>query len=168
MINRPTPLATIFVAGLALVAPVRTDAASGTAVDSAAIRSVVAEFDAAWAQADGKRLAAQFQPDAEFINVNGLLFSGVDAIRARHEAIWGEHFRGSRSTGTLRRLVFLAPDVAIADVDFAVTGYANLSTTGLSPTEEGVIRSRMRHIMVRPHGQWRIAATQNTLIAPSP
>jgi uncharacterized protein (TIGR02246 family) len=158
---------TLFV-GLALVTPVRADAASGTEADSSAIRSVVAELDAAWAQADGKRWAAQFQPDAEFINVSGLLFAGVDAIRARHEAIWSEHFRGSHSTGTLRRLVFLAPNVAIADVDFAVTGYAYLPTMGARPTEPGVILSRMRHIMVRANGRWRIAASQNTLVAPPP
>ena len=46
----------------------------------------------------------------------GLIFRDQTRL-GRRRKIWHEHFTGSRSTGTIRRLVFLKPDVAIADVE---------------------------------------------------
>jgi uncharacterized protein (TIGR02246 family) len=149
----------------ALAAPLRSQV-TAPPTDSAAIKSAIAELDSAWAAADGARWTAMFLPDAEFVNVSGLIFTGSNDIRARHEKIWHEHFRGSHSTGAIRRLVFLNPDVAIADVNFAVKGYAYLPRVGARETAPGVILSRMRHVFVRKDGHWRITATQNTLVAP--
>jgi uncharacterized protein (TIGR02246 family) len=140
--------------------------ALGAPADSQAIRTVVATLDTAWGAADAGRWTSMFWPDAEFVNVSGLIFSGSNAIRARHEAIWHAHFRGSHAQGTIRRLVFLSPDVAIADVNFAVRDYAYLPAVGARETEPGVVLSRMRHVLTRRDGRWRIAATQNTLVAP--
>jgi len=62
---------------------------------------------------------------------------------------------------------FLRPDVAIADVDIEVTGFQALPP-GSRPTERGVLRTRMRHVLTRTDVVWEIVATQNTAVAPRP
>lgn len=140
---------------------------AGTAADSIAIRAVVAELDSAWAHADAERWAAPYVEDAEFINVLGMLLPSRDALKARHHEIFTGVFRGSRYQGALRRVRFLGPDAAVADVDIAVTGFSALPP-GARPTDPGVLRTRMRHVLERIEGRWRIVASQNTAILPRP
>jgi len=142
-------------------------AATGTAADSASIRGIVADLDSAWAHADADRWAAHYAPDADFINILGMLMPDRDSMKARHHDIFTGVFRGSRHAGTLRRLRFLDADVAIADVDVAVTGFAALPP-GSRATEPGVLRTRMRHVLARADGVWRIVTSQNTAILPRP
>jgi len=140
---------------------------SGTAADSASIAAIVADLDSAWANADADRWAAHYVPDAEFINILGMLMPNTQAMRARHDEIFQGVFKGSRHHGTLRRLRLLGADAAIADVDIEVTGFSALPP-GSRPTEPGVLRTRMRHVLQRIDGRWWIVATQNTAIAPRP
>ncbi len=140
---------------------------SATAADSAAIRGIIADLDSAWAHADAERWAAHYAPDADFINILGMLMPDRESMKARHHDIFTGVFRGSRHTGTLRRLRFLDADVAIADVDVAVTGFASLPP-GSRATEPGVLRTRMRHVLARVDGEWRIVTSQNTAILPRP
>ena len=67
----------------------------------------------------------------------------------------------------LRRVRFLRPDVAIADVDIELPGFKE-RPPGSRPTEPGVLRTRMRHVLTRTDVVWEIAATQNTAVAPRP
>lgn len=154
-------------AALAPDARAATSRSFGTAADSASIRGIVADLDSAWAHADADRWAAHYAPDADFINILGMLMPDRDAMRARHHDIFTGVFRGSRHAGTLRRLRFLDADVAIADVDVAVTGFAALPP-GSRATEPGVLRTRMRHVLARTDGVWRIVTSQNTAILPRP
>jgi uncharacterized protein (TIGR02246 family) len=143
------------------------DAAVDAAADSISIRATVAELDSAWAHGDAERWAAPYVANAEFINILGMLFSDRESMRARHQAIFEGPFRGSRYRGTLRRVRFLGPDAAIADVDIAVTDFRALPP-GAQATEPGVLRTRMRHVLQRIDGRWRIVASQNTAILPRP
>jgi uncharacterized protein (TIGR02246 family) len=135
--------------------------------DSVAIAAIVADFDAAWAQGDADRWVAHYAPDAVFINILGMVLPDAEATRARHEQIFRGVFRGSRYHSTLRHLRFLGQDAAVADVDVAVTGFSALPP-GSRPTEPGVLRTRMRHVLERVGGRWWIVATQNTAVAPAP
>jgi len=140
---------------------------TGSAVDSVSIAAIVADLDSAWANGDADRWAAHYVPDAEFINILGMLMPNMQAMRARHHEIFHGVFKGSRHHGTLRRLRFLGTDAAVADVDIEVTGFSALPP-GSRPTEPGVLRTRMRHVLQRLDGRWRIVATQNTAVAPRP
>lgn len=135
--------------------------------DAESIGAIVADLDAAWAHADADRWASHYAPDAEFINILGMVMPNVEAMRARHHEIFHGVFKGSRHKGTLRKLRFLGPDVAIADVDIEVTGFSALPP-GSRPTAPGVLRTRMRHVLQKAGSRWRIVATQNTAVAPAP
>ena len=139
--------------------------AQGAAPDSVAIHGIVADLDSAWARADAALWASHYASDAEFINILGMLFPDVKTMQARHHEIFQGVFRGSRHHGALRRVRFLGPDVAIADVDIDVTGFQALPP-GSVPTEPGILRTRMRHVLEKRDGVWRIVATQNTAVAP--
>lgn len=139
----------------------------GSEADVASIHAIVADLDEAWARADADRWASHYAPQAQFINILGMVMPDVPSMRARHHEIFTGVFAGSRHHGSVRSLRFLTPDVAIADVDIEVTGFKALPP-GARPTEPGVLRTRMRHVLQRLEGRWRITATQNTAVAPAP
>lgn len=140
---------------------------ANTTADSLQIAAVVADLDSAWAQGDADRWARNYATDADFINILGMLLPDTKSMQARHHEIFTGVFRGSRHAGTLRRLRFLAPGAALADVDVAVTGFTALPP-GTRPTEPGILRTRMRHVLRKMDNRWQIIATQNTAIAPKP
>jgi uncharacterized protein (TIGR02246 family) len=142
-------------------------ARGGATADSASIGAIVADLDSSWAHADAALWASYYTADAEFINILGMLMPDVKSMQARHHEIFQGVFRGSRHLGTLRRVRFLGPDAAIADVDVEVTGFKALPP-GSVPTAPGVLRTRMRHIFARVGGTWKIVASQNTAVAPKP
>ena len=154
----------LLVALIQIPTPVR---AEGTAADSTVIHAIVADLDSAWARGDAALWASHYAPDAEFINILGMVFPDLAAMQARHHEIFQGVFKGSRHHGTIRRLRFLEDDVAIADVDIEVTGFKALPP-GSRPTEPGVLRTRMRHVLTRTETVWKIVATQNTAVAPRP
>jgi len=147
--------------------PVALPNSADATADSLQIAVAVANLDSAWASGDADRWARGYAADADFINILGMLFPDTNSMRARHHEIFNGVFRGSRHEGTIRRMRFPAPDVAIVDVDVAVTGFKALPP-GVRPTELGVLRTRMRHVFQKTDGYWRIVATQNTAIAPKP
>lgn len=151
----------------ALLAWSATARAEGAASDSVRIHAIVADLDSAWARGDAALWASHYEPEAEFINILGALFPDVESMQARHREIFQGVFKGSRHHSTLRRLRFLEDDVAIADIDVEVTGFSSLPP-GSRPTEDGMLRTRMRHVLTRKDGVWRIAASQNTAVAPRP
>jgi len=123
--NAPHHLVQILLISIAL-ASVAVAQPTGTAADSASIAAIVADLDSAWANADADRWAAHYAPDAEFINILGMLMPNMQAMRARHDEIFHGVFKGSRHHGTVRRVRFLGADAAIADVDIEVTGFSAL------------------------------------------
>lgn len=137
----------------------------GSAADSTSIRAIVADLDSAWAHADADRWASHYSEDADFVNILGMHMADTKAMHDRHHEIFTGVFKGSKHVGTLRRLRFLNPAVAIADVDVEVTGFKSLPP-GVVPTSPGSLRTRMKHILTKSEGGWKIVATQNTAVAP--
>lgn len=160
----PASLSIVLVALILVSTPAR---AQGTAADSTSIRGIVADLDSAWARADAKLWASHYAPDADFINILGMLFPDVKSMQARHHEIFQGVFRGSRHHGALRRLRFIGANAAVADVDVAVTGFKALPP-GSRATESGVLRTRMKHVLERTNGVWKIVSSQNTAVAPKP
>jgi uncharacterized protein (TIGR02246 family) len=133
----------------------------------AALRKLVAEQNEAWNRQDAAAWSKDFAPDAEFINIVGTVFSGRAEIEKRHASIFGTLFKGSRSEVTVSKLRFLGADVAVVDMEHRVTGYAGLPP-GVQATEPGVLRTRMRYVLTKAGGSWRIVAGQNTDVKPAP
>ena len=65
--------------------------------DPAAVaHDLAAALTAAWNAGDADAFAARFAPDAEFINIFGMLFVGREAVAAQHRAHLRHHLQGQR------------------------------------------------------------------------
>ena len=150
-----------------LASPVQAQAARGQSRDEVSLRKLVAEQTEAWNRHDAAAWSKDFAPDAEFINIVGTVFSGREEIQKRHAAVFASVFKDSRSEVTVRKIVMVAPNVAVVDTEHVVTGYTGLPP-GVQATEPGVLRTRMRYVMKQMGGKWLIVAGQNTDVKPAP
>lgn len=175
MAGRQAPvrvLAPVLALGL-LLAGTPADGA-GRADDEAAIRAVVIDrLGEAWRLGDGERWVEPYAEGSEFINIFGALLPDREANRARHQALFDGVFAGAVLEQRLRRLVFLGPDHAVADVDVTLTGYRRLppflaDALGAAEGARPPLRTRFKHVLARGEdGAWRILATQNTAVVPN-
>lgn len=150
-----------------LAAPAQAQAARGQSRDETSLRKLVAEQTEAWNRHDAAAWSKDFAPDAEFINIVGTVFSGREEIQKRHAAVFASVFKDSRSEVTVRKIVLVAPNVAVVDTEHVVTGYTGLPP-GVQATEPGVLRTRMRYVLKQVGGKWLIVAGQNTDVKPAP
>lgn len=117
----------------------------------------------AWNTADAQMWANEYWPEGELINILGGIMPNPAAIRERHAAVLAGPFKGSHFESTVRRILFLGPDVAIVDTDIRVTQFHALPP-GAVATSPGLLLTRMKHVYQRRDGVWRIAASQNTAV----
>lgn len=132
----------------------------------APVQAVVDALEAAANANDAAAYAAKLADDVEAIGPAGRVLSG----RAAWQALLQESFEGAFAPATerltLRRVQFLTGAIAVVDVDSEVRGYLALPP-GWRETEPGVVRSRIRWVVVKRGGDWAIVALQMTLIAPA-
>jgi uncharacterized protein (TIGR02246 family) len=138
----------------------------------AEIRALIAEQAAAWNRHDARAWASPFLPSAEFINILGTPFSGKPAIEGITARIFASIFKDSRDSVTVRKIVWVAPELAIVHYDHAVSGYTALPP-GIQASEtgadgKGVLRTLMVYVLQRgADGKWMIVNGQNTAILPA-
>jgi uncharacterized protein (TIGR02246 family) len=133
--------------------------------DQAAIDDVVAGLDDAWGRGDAEAFAARFAADGSFTNVLGMAYDGREAFRDRHDAIFKTIYKGSKSTLVIAKLRFIRPDVAIADVDAEMSGYATLPP-GVRAGPDGIMRSKLQLVFVKESDTWWITAYHNVAVTP--
>jgi uncharacterized protein (TIGR02246 family) len=168
-LNRTSSGALFLAVVLSLVlVPVGAQADKAHGQDEAAIRQLVAAQTEAWNRHDAKAWCKDFAPDAEFINILGTILQGHPEIEKRHAAIFDGIFKTSSTKVTVRRIVFLGPDVAIVDMDHEVTGHSGLPPGVQNTDESGTLRTRMKYVMKKSKGAWQIATGQNTDVKPAP
>jgi len=136
------------------------------------IRALIAEQAAAWNRHDAKAWASPFLPSAEFINILGTPFSGKPAIEGITARIFASIFKDSHDSVTVRKIIMVNPELAIAHYEHAVSGYTALPP-GIQPSEmdaegRGVLRTLMVYVLQRgANGKWSIVNGQNTAILPA-
>lgn len=86
--------------------------------DEQEIRGLVDAFVEGWNAQDGYACARPFAEKADFTAVTGLRIQGRDLIARGHAEILSTVFHGTRMSATVNDIVFLRPDVAVADVTF--------------------------------------------------
>ena len=131
------------------IATAQTQRAAG---DEAAVRDVVTKYLAAREKNDGAAIGALFTSDADQLTSSG------DWRKGRDEIVKGTLTSSKQNSGKrsieIDSVRFLAPDMAIADGRYEITG--------------GGADRRMRtsFVMTRTKEGWRIAAIRNMLPVP--
>jgi uncharacterized protein (TIGR02246 family) len=118
--------------------------------DEAAIRSVVARTQEAWADGDGEAYAACFCEDCDYTTFSGLHLHG----RKQNADLHGALFRGPLKGTTI--------DARIEAVELLADGVALVRTSS-----SGQVNGRQSYVLVKRDGDWRIRSFQNTRVQPA-
>jgi uncharacterized protein (TIGR02246 family) len=122
----------------------------------AAIQSVIDRMYQSWRAGDGKAFAALFHPLAEFVSVNGWLYTGRESIEKGHEQIFKTIYKESRYTPTIRSMVIMRSDLAVVHLQWL-----------LNAQESGTDRPTLAYsmlVMSEVDGKWGIDAFQSTAV----
>ena len=124
--------------------------------DREAIEKVVADYTYAWNEQGCKGFANGFAPDADFVNIFGMKFSGKEEIESRHIHILRTILKDSKMEILKTCLREVQEGLVIATIYWQVKGFK----IG-EPVRDGIFTQ----VFVRQGGKWEITASQNTLIA---
>jgi uncharacterized protein (TIGR02246 family) len=119
--------------------------------DEVAAKAVEA-LTAAYRARDGRAFAAQFWPDAEFMNVFGQVVTGQDQIEALTNTVFRGALRDRVVHMDVRSVRQLAPNVIILD------------TTNSDASKSSDQVTQMKWILEKRGDTWRVIAGQNTPI----
>jgi uncharacterized protein (TIGR02246 family) len=131
-----------------------------------AMRSILEEQATGWNNGDAELYARSFAAAGTFTNIFGANYVTKESVRERMAEIFKTAFKQSRITLALRRLEFLASDIAVADIDAEVTGY-RAHAPG-SSTGDGPMRTKMLQVLRREKHEWQVVALQNTRVVSAP
>jgi uncharacterized protein (TIGR02246 family) len=128
--------------------------------DEAQIRAVQERQAAAWNQHDATAYANLFTEDGEVINVVGWWWKGRSEIEAKLKAAFTFAFKTSILTITDVDVRFVKPDVAIAHVQWTMTGAR--TPPGVPEPKQGI----EIQVLKKQQGKWLILSFQNTTSIP--
>jgi uncharacterized protein (TIGR02246 family) len=128
--------------------------------DEVMVQQFLGELVDAWNRGDTKAYGARFLADGTFTNVNGMFHEGREEFDQRHEEIFRGPLKGSTITLTPRKVRFIRPDVAIADIDCGVFGSA-AQPPGVQVGADGALRTCLMLVLAKESGSWWIAAYHN-------
>lgn len=162
--------ASVLLGIVALVIPMLATSIVAAPNDMEAVQKVVAGFVTAWNHHDMDAFGKLFAMDADFVNVAGTRWVGRKEIQAQHAYSHGAIpqsglpkenpryygiFKHSTMTFTHMDVRFLRKDVALAHVDWELSGDARTQAPR---------RGVFTFVLTQQNGSWLIAAAQNTEI----
>lgn len=118
-------------------------------------------FASTWNRRDGRAYGEAYWPDAELVDPSGQLWSGRDAIVETHRDLWAGPARNTHMTARVRRVLSLGPTLFVVDIDTAATGFSPPPPGA----PNGVVQTRLKHVVEKRHGQWKILTSQNTFVS---
>lgn len=134
--------------------------------DENAIRATLDEEIATWNHGDADGYSKYFAPDGTFTNVRGQFFTGRQAYRDRHEAIFKGPFLGTKLQLQVVSLRFLTPDVAICESLSWVSNFEKGAPPYLHLDAKGRLRTRLLQVMAKRNGEWQIVVYHNVDLKP--
>ncbi|MEO9264046.1 MAG: SgcJ/EcaC family oxidoreductase [Candidatus Baltobacteraceae bacterium] len=117
----------------------------------AAIRNVIATYEAAWDRSDSSALAAQYVPDGDLMIPTGEVFSGPQTIAAFYTSVFKRGYSGTHGVGSIDRFRYLSSNMAVVDGTWGILGVPNVDKG--SHDERGLFTA----FLVNVDGNWRIA-----------
>lgn len=121
------------------------------------------EFEKAWDAGDAKALSALYVNDGDLVDPSGTLFDGRDAIEKRYQDLLGNAWKGTKIAITMTSTRFPAPDVAIANGTYEITGMKTAEGADV-PAMKGLYTN----IVVKQGGEWRIHSSRPMVPLPVP
>lgn len=144
---------------------------SGTAQqpgnDEAQIRSIVQSEGDAWNRGDADAFGAHYAENGRFTNVIGQQLYGRKAFVAQHAMIFSTIYKGSHNTLEISKITFLRPDVALVEIDGALSGATRLPP-GLKVADDGALHVKLLEVMSKEKGSWVIQLFHNVGVYPLP
>jgi len=135
--------------------------------DETQIRAIVQSETDAWNVGDAEAFGAHYAENGSFVNIVGQQLYGRKAFVAQHAAIFSTIYKGSHSSFVITKLTFLRPDVALVEIDGAVTGASRLPP-GVKASDNGALNVKLLEVMTKEKGNWSIAAFHNVAVYPLP
>lgn len=128
--------------------------------DESQIRAIVAAQAAAWSAGDANAYARDIGADVSFTNLFGMVMYGRPAFLERHRQILATFYKGTTKQHDVRKIRFVAADVALVDIDNAVKNVKSMPP-GIPVPADGVIKTQLLEVFVRRDGRWVIEAYHN-------
>jgi len=132
---------------------------------TAAAESLAQTFMATWNRQDGAAYGNAYWDDAELVDPTGRIWDGRDAIANMHVELWRGPASESYVESRVRRVRPLNSKLMVVDLNVVVTGF---SLPGAALNAEGQIKARLKHVVEQRGDEWKIVASQNTLVAGPP
>ncbi|MGI4866353.1 MAG: YybH family protein [Janthinobacterium lividum] len=124
------------------------------AKEEEAIKQVIVNYENAWNRHDAKGLAAQYHPDATWVNWFGAYSKGQQDIQAHYQTVHSTYFKTSHFyTRAIEDITFVKPDVVILHMRTGLTGDERY------PGETFEFRRTL--VLTKREVGWRILAGQN-------
>jgi uncharacterized protein (TIGR02246 family) len=134
----------------------------GLQEDEDAIKNVIIAMTEGFNQHDAKAATRMYLPDGDFVSVRGEFATGAAAVEEKLAAILATRAKSAALKTLNVKIKFIKPDVALAHVTNELSGLIGPSGQNLPPQQELSLR-----VFVKGADRaWRLAAFQNTLIAP--
>ncbi|MGH9900770.1 MAG: SgcJ/EcaC family oxidoreductase [Pyrinomonadaceae bacterium] len=136
---------------------------TGSAIDEAAIRKVLADFVEGWNKHDARAFSMVFAEDADFTNVRGVSAHGRAEVEKFHAPLFATRFRDTNQKMTKTKVRFIKPDVAAVDAWWEMTGAKGAEGQDI-PLRKGLLN----FVMTREGAKWFITVMHNMDLPASP
>ena len=160
-----TRVAALVLLSISVGLPSRWSVAQSVPSPESRIQHILSAQEVAWNLGDSTSWGSAFTEDADFINILGQAFHGRETIVQLHARGFAGPFKGSHATFTVRQFRQLTPDVVMVEAVHEITGYQALPP-GVVATMPGILRTRMKYVLVKRDEAWQIVAAQNTAVLP--
>jgi uncharacterized protein (TIGR02246 family) len=135
-----------------------------TSTDREEILALNERLRAAWNAHDAAAFAEPWEDDADHVNNFGMAIVGRTSIEKAAAFIHSTMMAQSHSEVVVRSLRFLAPGVALLDLEQTLTG-VGAGPGGPSPwTRDGRMQTMIKLVLRKTDGAWRVASFQNTAV----
>lgn len=134
---------------------------TGNSEQRAAAAKLATAFATTWNLRDGAAYGDAYWPDAELVDPSGQVWNGRVAIIQTHVDLWAGPAKGTHMTARVRRVRALGPSLFVVDIDTAATGFSPPPPGA----PDGVVHTRLKHVVEKRHGKWKIIASQNTFVS---
>jgi uncharacterized protein (TIGR02246 family) len=131
--------------------------------DEEEIRSIIARQADAWNRGDAQGYGEACREDVGFTNILGTRWDTRAGFTTRHAEMFATAFAGSHLVIEVERLLWLGPDLAVAELMTTLTG-VHAAPPGIPITAGGSLRTRLLEVFVKRESQWQIAVCHNTAV----